>query len=60
MWVGKSWRDRVDKPCIIFSKWVEQMMTDREAFRGFAARVGDRVSVAIEVIGSRGKKNLEP
>jgi peptidoglycan/LPS O-acetylase OafA/YrhL len=59
MWVGKIWRDRVDKSCIIFAKWMEQMMTDREAFWGFAGLVGDRVGVALEYFGSRGKKYLE-
>jgi len=47
----KVWRDRVDRSCLIFSQWVEHIMTDTEAFFKVSS-IGHSFGVALHSLTS--------
>jgi hypothetical protein len=53
MWVSKVWRDRIDRPCVVFSKWVEEIMTDTKAFSKVSSTIEHSFRVAVKA--ARGK-----
>jgi hypothetical protein len=50
------WRDRVDRSCMAFSEWVEQIMRDREYFSEVIGRIGRSVRAALDSLKFGGGK----